>query len=428
MTAVAPRLLLAAGGATWESRLLPVLARPTAPVLLARRCVDVPDLVAGAAAGQGTVAAVAADLPGLDTDVLARLAESGVGTVLVAAPGPETDRVAGLGAGAVVDGTDPVRLLAVAAEVVAGAARPRAADRPEVDAVLPEPVGLGPVVAVWGPAGAPGRSTLALGLAAAAAADGTETLLVDVDVYGGATGQMLAVLDEVSGVLAAARAAATGTLDRTALAEAARRVGPRLRVLTGLPRADRWPALRPAALRQVLGRCREESRLVLVDCGFSVEQDEELSYDTAAPLRNGATRTALEEADLVVVVGSADPLGLARLARARDDVRAVVPGAPVRLVVNRVRPGLGWSRDDVARTLLQAVGEVPLGYLPLDQAAVDACWVHGRTLVEAAPGAPLTRAVAGLAATLSAELGLPAGPSHSAGRRVRIGRRRSVQK
>jgi hypothetical protein len=104
-----------------------------------------------------------------------------------------------------------------------------------------------------------------------------------------------------------------------------------------------------------------------VDCGFCIEVDEELSYDTAAPRRNGATVTALEQADLVVVVGSADPLGLARLAGRGTTARPCPrrPRAPGR------QPGtrrLGWSRDDVSRTLLRAIGEVPLAYLPLDQA------------------------------------------------------------
>jgi len=35
----------------------------------------------------------------------------------------------------------------------------------------------------------------------------------------------------------------------------------------------------------------------VVDCGFSLEQDEELSFDTAAPRRNGATLATLLAAD-----------------------------------------------------------------------------------------------------------------------------------
>nr|MBA2639903.1 chromosome partitioning protein [Nocardioidaceae bacterium] len=205
MTRAVPRLLLAAGGASWESRLLPLLIAPGSSVQLARRCVDVPDLVAAAAAGHGTVAAVASDLPGLDVDVVARLLASSVPMLAVAAPGQEADRAALLGVDAVVSAAPPEGVLSAIADLAVGAPR-RAADGAQAE-TAPRRDGHGPVVAVWGPAGAPGRSTIALGLAAAAAAGGTESMLVDVDVYGGATAQMLAVLDEVSGVLAAARAA-----------------------------------------------------------------------------------------------------------------------------------------------------------------------------------------------------------------------------
>jgi MinD-like ATPase involved in chromosome partitioning or flagellar assembly len=418
-----PRVLLAAGGAGWESLLLPLLTAPGSPAALARRCVDVPDLVAAAAAGQGTVAAVASDLAGLDADAVDRLVDAGVAVLAVAATASSAHRLHELGVDTVLDAgevaADPSVLLALAAEIGAGARRQPVdigppAPRPTTGDTSPD---RGRLVAVWGATGAPGRSTVALGLAAAAAAAGTETVLVDADVYGGATAQMLAVLDEVSGVLAAARAASTGSLDRAGLEQAVRQVAPRLRVLTGLPRADRWTALRPAALRGVLARARQVADLVVVDCGFCLEQDEELSYDTAAPRRNGATVTALEEADLLVVVGSADPHGLARLARARHDLREAVPTARVRLVVNRVRGGLGWSRDDVSRTLLQTIGEVPLAYLPLDQAAVDTCWVRGQTLLEGAPQSGLTRALGELAAAVIREVGIGARPAAVAARR-----------
>ena len=67
------------------------------------------------------------------------------------------------------------------------------------------------------------------------------------------------------------------------------------------------------------------AELTVVDCGFCLEQDEELSFDTAAPRRNGATLTTIEQADLVVAVGSADPVGLQRLVRGLSDLREAVP-------------------------------------------------------------------------------------------------------
>ena len=60
-------------------------------------------------------------------------------------------------------------------------------------------------------------------------------------------------------------------------------VRPRLRVLPGIDRADRWPELRPSAVDVVLDLARDLSAVTVVDCGFSLERDEELSFDTAAP-------------------------------------------------------------------------------------------------------------------------------------------------
>ncbi len=55
----------------------------------------------------------------------------------------------------------------------------------------------------------------------------------------------------------------------------------------------------------------------------------------------------LEEADEVIVVGTADPVGLTRLIRAIHEVRAVVPSVNLRVVVNRIRSGsLGSSPAD----------------------------------------------------------------------------------
>ncbi len=425
-----PQVLVAAGGAEWESGTLPLLTAPGAPVRLARRCVDVPDLVAAAAAGRAGLALVAASLAGWDADVVARLAECDVRTLVVADGGVEAERCLRLGADAVlhVEEADPPALLralqAVHAATISTSQTVGGVDQgltAPSDVAVPgrHPAQPGSVVAVWGPTGAPGRSTVALGLAAAAAARRIPTLLVDADVYGGATAQMLAVLDEVSGVLAAARAASSGTLDPTVLAGAAREVAPGLRVLTGLPRADRWTALRPPAARELLSTARRMAALVVVDCGFCLEQDEELSFDTTAPRRNGATTTVVEDADLVLTVGSADPLGLARLARARSDLRELVPTAAVRLVVNRVRTGSGWSREDVSATLLRAIGEVPLGFLPLDQPAVDKAWVAGRSVPEAAAGSPLGRALDVLAADLARDLGLASAVRGRAHRRAR---------
>src|SRR3954452_7970676 len=121
-----------------------------------------------------------------------------------------------------------------------------------------------------------------------------------------------------------------------ALAELAVRVRPGLRVLTGIARAERWPELRPSALEVVLGLARSLAAYVVIDCAFGLERDEELSYDTVAPRRNGATLAALDAADTVVAVAAGDPVGLQRYVRALAELAEILPGCTQVTVVNRV--------------------------------------------------------------------------------------------
>jgi fructose 1,6-bisphosphatase len=96
-------------------------------------------------------------------------------------------------------------------------------------------------------------------------------------------------------------------------------------------------------------RARELADWTVVDCGFALERDEELSFDTAAPRRNAATLSALQAADTVLAVGAGDPVGMQRLVRGLPDVGEVVPpGVPIRVVVNRVRASAVGS-DPTAR-------------------------------------------------------------------------------
>ncbi|UMG91772.1 hypothetical protein [Nocardioides sp. TF02-7] len=236
------------------------------------------------------------------------------------------------------------------------------------------------MVAVWGPAGAPGRTTVAAGVAAELAGRGLRTVLVDADPYGGAVAQQLGILDEVSGLLSAARLVAGGALDER-FATVQRRLSDELRVVTGLPRPDRWVEVRPGALGAIVERARSEAQVVL-DTGFSIEQDRAADVGVR-PERNGLTLEALEAADDVLLVGAADPVGLARLARSLADARELLPATRIRLVVNRMRPTLGWREADVVAMLRGFGDHTGVHFLPDDQAAVDRALVAGRTLLEA---------------------------------------------
>ncbi|MDQ3627467.1 MAG: chromosome partitioning protein [Actinomycetota bacterium] len=407
------QVLLAAAGEPWETDVVQALQRPGCGLTLVRRCMDVADAVATAVSGQADAVLFGRALPGLDSDVVARVVEGGAVPVGLVedVEGPDATALGDMGmvclvhrsalddvAGMVQRARQPTT--DAAAHPSSGALAPASSD--EAFGVDGSPLPVGRVIACWGPTGAPGRSTVALGLASELSARSLPTLLLDVDVHGGALAQMLAMLDEVSGVLAAGRLAGNGALTLAALHGHVREINPCLRVLTGLPRADRWPQLRPSALVSLLRTASQMAPFVILDCGFSLEQDEELSFDTSAPRRNGATLAALERADVVLAIGSAEPLGLARLARGVLDLTQTVPGCDPQIVVNRVRGSLGWTQDDIAATLERFVGRRPVAFLPEDRAAVDRTWVDGRTLTECAPDSALREAISGLATTLGA--------------------------
>ena len=277
-----------------------------------------------------------------------------------------------------------------------------------------------PVTVVWGPTGAPGRTTVAVTLAAHLAAGGVRTLLVDLDTWGASIAQVLGLIDEAPGVAAAARASEQGSLDVIGLARMAPEVVPGLRVLTGLPKAERWPELRSAAVEDMLRLARHVVDHVVVDVGFAVEDDEELSYDTAAPRRNATTLTALEQADHLVVVGAADPVGLQRLVRAVQEV-AVVPSPRPVIVVNKVRASVAGPRPErsIADVLGRFAGMESVRFLPWSPDDCDAALLAGRALPEVAPQGALTLALGHLAADLEPRMPSAA---RSRGRRRAPGR------
>ncbi len=293
--------------------------------------------------------------------------------------------------------------LAPAAPAAPAAVPPAAAlaSQPEPAATMPATKPAARVIVVWGPAGAPGRTTLAIGLAAELAARGRRVCLVDADTYGGTVAPALGLLDEAPGFAAACRLAGSNALTTDELdrvAQRARGAGD-LSVLTGIGRPHRWPELSASRVTAVLELCRSWRDVVVVDAGFSLEADEELVSDLHAPRRNAATLAALRAADRVVAVGAADPVGLARLLRSQPDLLEVVEPERVEVAVNRVRASvLGLDPHGQVRQTLERYGSVLDAVLVDDDpAAADAALLSARPVIEVAPRSALAAGIRMLA-------------------------------
>ena len=211
----------------------------------------------------------------------------------------------------------------------------------------------------------------------------------------------------MSGLLAAARLTVSGQLEER-FASVQRGIDAQLSVVTGLPRPDRWVEVRAGAVEHLLEIARRQAHVV-VDTGFSLEDDPAHDFGTRPP-RNQLTLAALELADEVVVVGSADPVGLSRLVRGLAELRELVAGHPA---AGRGQPDAadasGWSEKDVAGMVGGFARLSGLHFLPDDQATVDRALVAGRTLPELGDSA-ISRALSALVDALLVSLALAATP------------------
>lgn len=274
---------------------------------------------------------------------------------------------------------------------------------------LERSVSRGTVIAVWGPDGAPGRTSIAIALAAELADAGATVALADADTRAAAVAPALGLLDEAPGFAAACRLASGGALDNLQFERIAQphRLGRReVQVLTGIGRARRWPELSAERIAGVLTALRGWVELTVVDVAPSLERDEELMSDLHAPRRNAASLEVLGSAERVIAVGAADPVGLSRFLHAYAELAELVGPERITTVINKVRPGaIGIDPAAQLRQTLARFGGIDHPVLvPWDLAAFDASLLGGRTLIDVAPRSAARVAIRELAAQLRPSL------------------------
>ena len=278
---------------------------------------------------------------------------------------------------------------------------PAAADTPEpVLPVAASPAGDergGRVVLVWGPHGAPGRSTVAASLAHGLAACGG-AILVDADVEAPSLVQLLGMPEDSSALAGAARLATHGRLDAESFRRILAPVGDGLFLLGGLGRSGRWRELPPASMTEVWAQCRRAAAWTVVDVAGG-PADDDVDDFTLEPGRGAVTADLVSHADVILVVGGADSVGVRRLLQLLDEMGASMnPAGRVEVVINRVRASAaGPSPQQALREALARFGGLDdIVLLPDDAATADACLLQGCTVLEQAPASALGKALSAL--------------------------------
>lgn len=339
-----PTLLLALGQSGWEAEIVTrvLAAIPAADV---RRCVDITNLVVEARTAGARMVVLDAQFPRVDSGVIESIASQGVEIVGVSADSAGLSRLEALGVGFTVPVTPTDAGSAISAlrerwaavvNGTAGSSAPIAATNSNVD----EPGGR--LIAVWGPPGAPGRTTTAIAVAQQLSAVPSGVLLVDADTTSPGVGPAFCMEADGSGLIAACHHAERGSLDVGVLARLARAVDDELRVLTGISHVSRRLELRASAMSRVWQTAMRLAPTCVVDVGGCVD-DGSLAFDADVAdfglnsSGHTAAVTALAVADELVAVSSCEPNAISRLLSYLPAIRSLAPSAGLHVVVNRVR-------------------------------------------------------------------------------------------
>lgn len=273
--------------------------------------------------------------------------------------------------------------------------------REEIDAAgKPQ---IGKIIAVWGTHGAPGRSTLALALAAYLNEQG-RTILVDCDINAPAQVQLLGLPEDSSGLASAARLATHGELDSTRLVQTLLSAKADLQVLTGLGRSGRWRELPVASMNKVWEVCRHTAEYTVVDLSGGLEEERVEDF-AMEPDHDAVAAALLEQADLTLIVGAADPVGIRRLIQLLNSNRQAVGGRS-QVVVNRVRSSTAGADPNTAigSVLARYTSASDIVYVPADYRLFDKALMQAQPVAVVESRSAAAKSIAKLAKLVMTQL------------------------
>ncbi len=228
-------------------------------------------------------------------------------------------------------------------------------------------VGKSAVIAVWGPAGSPGRSTISASLVWCLA-DFEATRLVDADTYAPSQAISLGVDSETTpGLAFCLRSLTAGESVRKLITEMD--VKPyrerEMKLHTGLLRSEIWDELDVQFVAALLTEYRNAGRLTVFDLAASFE-----SLNSA---KDQVCAAVLDIADTVIAVCDASELGVLRFIRGMVKLREKYPKQNYIVVLNRTRKGMNKKSHSRIAQLLEKYGEISVDYfLPLSTGVSDA--------------------------------------------------------
>ena len=230
------------------------------------------------------------------------------------------------------------------------------------------PASAGQIIAIWGPAGSPGRSTLALCLAATLARRNQQVMVVDGDSYAPSLAPMLGLHETQSGVQSLSRQARLETVEAKSLEACAVHYplgGESFSVVTGLNSPAQYVDCGSLALSLALTTLRAAGYTLVVDLAAPLLH---LPGEViGGPMRNALTLATLDVADRVLAVANPTPLSILRLSRDWPRLAELADAASLDVCLNNAPANHQRSIDESLHALWQFTGHDEATVFPRDR-------------------------------------------------------------
>ena len=335
----------------YEAPIIQAIQSRADALAIVRRCADLAEVIAAARAGVADLAVIDGADPDLTADAVGALREVGM-EVVALAQHAERLRLSALGVASVAAPASPEQVVnSLIAATRTRRSQPATASSPPP----PPPTSAGSVLAVWGTSGAPGRTTLAAGIATMLAAR-APTILIDADTSNPTVSHLLGLPVHASGLSVLARAASRGALTPEDLVGACARRSEGLRIVTGLVTPHRWREVSRTSIEAIIAAARLCARYSVIDLAAT-----SLEKASRGANRDDVALGVLARADRLVVVARGDIVGVNRLSFLARWWEEHGRDIPVDVIVNRVTSDAIGPRPVAA--LQAAIGAFMPGHI-----------------------------------------------------------------
>ncbi|MFT6973864.1 MAG: MinD-like ATPase involved in chromosome partitioning or flagellar assembly [Pontimonas sp.] len=223
----------------------------------------------------------------------------------------------------------------------------------------PHSNGLGTIVAIVGPPGSPGRTTLAINFAAQCAQLSNYVVLIDADVYSPSVSQLLGLGTKEGGLFSALRSARVENVDIAAVLSHAQQytdstVG--FTVLTGLLPVQQKKPVDRVAFEKVLDCLKGAGFTVVVDTSAVWSHGPQDGFGNNPSAAPQIVEVASGAADVVIAITHSTDLGISRFVRSWGVLSPRVSHDNFHLVMRDSRHTSARERHDGTHAVWEYTG------------------------------------------------------------------------